>query len=130
MNRKVYDTRFFVELFYSKDKKIYPKILEEKRYREKYISAISIHELFQICLAREGKETAKLRVALIMKDFHVLSVDEQVAQISAELRHKYNLSMGDSMIAATALMLGAICISDDPHFSQIQEIRTTWLHST
>jgi hypothetical protein len=35
--------------------------------------------------------------------------------------------MGDSMIAATSLVLKAVCISDDPHFKQISEIETTWI---
>jgi len=35
--------------------------------------------------------------------------------------------MGDSMIAATASILKAVCISDDPHFKQIKEIETTWI---
>jgi predicted nucleic acid-binding protein len=61
------------------------------------------------------------------KDFQVVPVDDQIAQISAELRQKYNLSMGDSMIAATASILKAVCISDDPHFKQIKEIETTWI---
>jgi predicted nucleic acid-binding protein len=41
-------------------------------------------------------------------------VDSQIAEISAELRQKYKLSMGDSMIAATALSQNAVCFSDDP----------------
>jgi predicted nucleic acid-binding protein len=35
--------------------------------------------------------------------------------------------MGDSMIAATAAMLKAVCVSDDPHFKQIKEIETSWV---
>jgi predicted nucleic acid-binding protein len=35
--------------------------------------------------------------------------------------------MGDSMIAATAFVLKAVCISDDPHFEQIKEIETAWI---
>jgi predicted nucleic acid-binding protein len=38
----------------------------------------------------------------------VVAVDDQIVQISAELRHKYSLSMGDSMIAAAASMLKAL----------------------
>jgi hypothetical protein len=34
--------------------------------------------------------------------------------------------MGDSMIAAIAAQLNAVCISDAPHFKQIKEIQTTW----
>ena len=127
MNKAVYDTRFFVEFFYSKDKELRKRIREKKQNKEKYISAVVIHELYHISLVREGRETAKLRAALMKKDFQVIPVDDELAQMSAELRHRYNLSMGDSMIAATAAMLNAVCVSDDPHFQQIQEIKTEWI---
>ena len=127
MNKAIYDTRFFVEFFYSKDKELRERIKNEKKHKEKYVSAVAIHELYSISLAREGRETAKLRVALMKKSFQVVPVDDQVAQMSAELRHKHNLSMGDSMIAATAAILNAVCVSDDPHFQQIKEIKTAWL---
>jgi len=127
MHKATYDTRFFVEFFYSKNQSQHSKLSEEKKRKEKYISAIVIHELYKLSLAREGRETAKLRATLMKKDFQVVPVDDQIAQISAELRQKYNLSMGDSMIAATASMLKAVCISDDPHFKQIKEIETTWI---
>jgi len=90
MNKAVYDTRFFVEFFYSKDKELRKRIREEKQHKEKYISAVVIHELYHISLVREGRETAKVRATLMKKDFQVIPVDEQLAQMSAELRHKYN----------------------------------------
>jgi predicted nucleic acid-binding protein len=31
------------------------------------------------------------------------------------------------MIAATASSLKATCVSDDPHFKRIKEIKTTWI---
>jgi predicted nucleic acid-binding protein len=127
MHRKIYDSRFFVEFFYSKDENLRRKIREEKKCKEKYVSTVSIHEIYKLSLAREGRETALMRATLMKKDFEVVPVDDQVAQISAELRHKYNLSMGDSMIAATTSVLNAVCISDDPHFQQIKEIQTIWV---
>jgi predicted nucleic acid-binding protein len=127
MHKATYDTRFFVEFFYSKNQSQHKKLSEEKKRKEKYISAIVIHELYKLSLVREGRETAKLRATLMKKDFQVVPVDDQIAQISAELRQKYNLSMGDSMIAATASLLKAVCITDDPHFKQIKEIETTWI---
>ncbi len=126
MNKAVYDTRFFVEFYYSTNQPFRRKIEQEKRRRDKYVSTVAIHEIYNITLAREGRETAKLRATLIPKDFQVIPVDEQIAQVSAELRYKYKLSMGDSMMAATAYTLKATCISDDPHFKQISEIETTW----
>ena len=127
MNKAVYDSRFFVELFYSTSETFHKKILTQKFNKERFTSAVVIHEIYGHSIKREGRETAKLKVTLIKKDFKVISVDEQIAQLSAEFRHKYNLSMGDSMVAATASAIKAVCVTDDPHFKQISEIETSWI---
>jgi predicted nucleic acid-binding protein len=64
---------------------------------------------------------------LLEKDFKVVKVDAEIAKSSAELRHKYEMSMADSIIAATALSLKATCLSDDAHFKAVKEIKTTWI---
>ena len=127
MSKAVYDTRFFAELYYSKDEKLLQKIREEKRRQEKFISTVVIHEVYRLTLSREGRETAGLRIALLKQDFKVVPVTSEIAEVSAELRQRHKLSMGDSMIAATAVNLKAPCVSDDQHFKQIKEIKTTWI---
>jgi len=127
MNKAVYDTRFFSTLYYSKDERLLRKIREEKRQQEKFISTVVIHEVYRLTLRREGRETATLRIALLKQDFKVIPVTSEIAEFSAELRQRYDLSMGDSMIAATASSLKGVCVSDDPHFKQIKEIKTTWI---
>ncbi|MBN1245767.1 PIN domain-containing protein [Candidatus Bathyarchaeota archaeon] len=127
MSRAVYDTRFFVEFYYSKDDETLQRMKEEKKQREKFISTVVIHEVYRLTLTREGRETAALRATLLKQDFKVVSVTAEIAKISAELRHKYKLSMADSMIAATASSLKAACVSDDPHFNSIKEIKTVWI---
>ena len=127
MSKAVYDTRFFVEFYYSKDEKLLKRLREEKRQPEKYASTVVIHELYNLTIEREGREIAVLRVALLKQEFKVVPVSAEIAEISAEFRHKYNLSMGDSIIAATASSLKAMCISDDPHFKRVKEIKTTWI---
>ncbi len=126
MSKTVYDTRFFVEFYYSKDEKLLPRMREERKRPEKYVSTVVIHELYKLTLEREGRETAKLRVALLEQEFKVVPVTTEIAEVSAELRQRYALSMGDSMIAATAISLKANCVSDDPHFKRVKEIKTTW----
>ena len=86
-----------------------------------------VHELYNLTLKCEGRETAVLRAALLNQEFNVVPVTSEIAEISAEFRHKYDLSMGDSMIAATAFSLKATCVSDDPHFKRVKEIKTTWI---
>lgn len=127
MSKKVYDTRFFVEHYYSKDKEALQRIKEEiRKTKEKYISAIVIHEVYQLTLKREGRETAILRTNLLEKDFKVINVDSAIAKSSAELRHKYKTPLADSIIAATSLFLNAVCLTDDPHIKSIEEIKTKW----
>jgi predicted nucleic acid-binding protein len=127
MNKAIYDSRFFVEFYYSTDQALRQKMLDKKWVKDRYVSAVTIHEVYKLSLSRDGREVAKLRAISMREEFHVISVDDQIAQVSAELRNKYQLSMGDSMIAATASVLKAVCISDDPHFKQVKEIETVWI---
>lgn len=128
MPRTVYDTRFFMEHYYSQNEAILKKTKEAiRKAEERFISAIVIHEVYQLTLKQEGRETAILRTALLEKDFKVIKIDAEIAKSSAELRHKYKISMADSIIAATALSLKATCLSDDPHFKSVKEIKTTWI---
>ena len=129
MSKTVYDTRFFIELYYSKEQELLQKTKEEiRKTKERYISTIVIHEVYQLTLNREGRETAILRANLLEKDFRIVDVNAEIAKGSAELRHRYKISMADSIIAATSLILNAICLSDDPHFKAIKEIKTKWIY--
>jgi predicted nucleic acid-binding protein len=103
------------------------KKIRAHRARKRYVSAIVVHEVFNLAIKREGLETAKNQVAHLREEFEVVPVDNQIAETSAELRYKYHLWMGDCMIAATAFVLKAVCISDDLHFEQIKEIETAWI---
>lgn len=128
MPKTVYDTRFFLEHYYSQEAAMLRKTKEAiRKAKERFISAIVIHEIYYLTLKQEGKETAILRATLLEKDFKVVKVDAEIAKSSAELRHKYKISMADSIIAATALILKATCLSDDPHFKTVNEIKTTWV---
>ncbi|MEM2865183.1 MAG: PIN domain-containing protein [Candidatus Bathyarchaeia archaeon] len=128
MSKANYDTRFLIEYYYSKDGEVLRKIKEELRgTRRKYISAVVIHEIYQLTLKKEGRETAILRAALLEKDFRIVNVDAEIAKTSAELRHKYGIPMADTIIAATSLSLNAKCLTDDPHLRSIKEIETKWI---
>jgi predicted nucleic acid-binding protein len=107
MSRTVYGTRFFIEHYYSKDERTLQRTKEEMRGREKYVSAIVIREVYHLTFAREGRESAVLRTALLEKDFKIVKVDAEIAKGSAGFRHKYKLSMAGSMIAATGSHLKA-----------------------
>ncbi len=123
----VYDTRFFTVLYSATDDQTRRKVRAEMARKEKFVSTIVIHELYHTSIATQGRETAKIKVAYVKQDFEVIPVNVHIAEASAEMRHKYRISVGDSMIAATAYVLKAVCISDDQHIKQIREIETAWI---
>jgi predicted nucleic acid-binding protein len=128
MSRVVFDTRFFIEHYYSGDQKVLRRTKDEiRRNRGRFVSSIVLHEVFWLTLGAEGRETAVLRADLLEKDFRVVSVNAEVARVSAELRHKYGMRLADSVVAATALVLKAVCLSDDPRLEKIKEIKTKWI---
>jgi len=128
MNRAVFDTRFFWAGYYSPKESQTKQLVEKVRSaKERFISSIVLHEVYQLTLQKDGRETAKLRTTLLEQDYEVIDVTAEIAKTSAELRLKYNMSMADSIIAATALALKATCVSDDPHFKAVKEIKTDWI---
>lgn len=128
MSKAVFDTRFFIEHYIQTIKRFYRKQRKPCAKQDKrYISTITIHEIYTLTLQREGRETAELRTNLLEKDFKTIPVNTEIAKTSAELRHKYRTAMADSIIAATAQTLKAPCITDDPHIAAIKEIKTKWI---
>jgi predicted nucleic acid-binding protein len=128
MPNLVFDTRFLIEHFYSADEAVQEKtkreILNNKR---KHVSVITLHEIYRLTLAKEGRETARLRAHVITRDFKAVEVNPTIAVRAAEIRHGLSLPMADSLIAATCLTLKATCVTDDPHFDQIRKLPTRWI---
>lgn len=128
MSRVVFDTRFFIEHYYSGDQRVLRRTKDEIRSNHgRFVSAVVLHEVYWLTLGCEGRETAVLRADLLEKDFRVVDVNAEIARVSAELRHKYSMRLADSVIAATALVLKAVCLSDDPHIRDVREIKTKWI---
>ena len=126
--KRLYDTRFFVEYFFSEDTELVKKLKQELRsVKERLISALTIHEIYRINLKREGRDVALLRSKAVHSDFTVVEVNYEMAIVSADLRGRHQIPMADSVIAATALSCECQLFSDDPHFTQIDAIRTIWI---
>ena len=126
--RRLYDTRFFVEYFYSGDAELLRRLKEDLRAaRDRMVSALTVHEIHRINLKREGKNVAALRSSTIRGDFKVVDVDYETAVTSAELRSRHRIPMADSVIAATAQIQGCLLVSDDAHFKEIPDLKTRWI---
>ena len=128
MPRTTYDTRFFVEHYYSGDTRVTQSTTSEiRRERDKAVSSIVVHEVYRLTLQKEGRQVAQLRVGLIEKDFEVIPVNHELAVVSAEMRQENEIPMADSIIAATASKLRAVCVTDDPHIQKVRGVKTRWI---
>ena len=125
--RRLYDTRFFVEYFYSENVELLKKLKEELRLvKERMVSSLTVHEIHRINLLREGRDVAALRSSTIKRDFTIVNVDYKTAVRSAEIRTKHKMPMADSVIAATAQIYECSLFSDDNHFKEIENLKTKW----
>jgi predicted nucleic acid-binding protein len=124
----VFDTSYFVQLFYSKDAartRLLKRLAQSSA--PKWISVITLIEVQKISMEADGKEVADSRSSLMQQDFKVKAVDAEVATIAASLQASKGLSGPQSMIAATAITLAATCVTDDPALKKLGTPPSSWI---
>ncbi len=128
MPETLYDTRFFLAV-YAAERRLKPTVKSELHARKRrYISAITIHEVYRISLEGEGRDVAKIRKSAIERDFQIINVDSDIAAESAEIKVSQgrDFPMADAIIAATAKLKKLVCFTDDDHIKSIAALRTRW----
>ena len=94
------------------------------RSRDRFVSSVTIYEIFKLSMEKEGRDVADLRANIIESEFDVVSVDGEIAREGARFSAKLRIPMGDALIMATAKKLQVACVTDDPHFT---EVRRVWI---
>lgn len=124
----VFDTRYFNQAYYN-DSPLDRGWLRDAftGTRHRFVSSVTLHEVYRLALQSEGREVAKLRCAVMERDFTVIPLDGELAVMSAELRHGHGFSLADSAIAATAIRERCPVITDDPHFKEIDGLKLHWI---
>ncbi len=124
----LYDTRFFLRA-YAAERSVKSKAkLELQSRKRRYVSAITIHEVYRISLEGEGRDVAKIRKSAIERDFEVIDVDSEIAAESAEIKVSQgrDFPIADAIIAATAKINNLVCFTDDGHIKSIVALKTRW----
>jgi len=90
------------------------------------VSVVTLTEIYYKYLLEKRPDLAEtrtdeLRYAIYLKK---LGIDEEVAVKAGEFKGKYNVSVADAFIAASAYFEGSIIISDDADFKRIPEVKT------
>ncbi len=89
---------------------------------DRYLSFISVTELFYITWQRKGKEEAyQAIVRLKMLPLQRVDPQEELLLQAGEFKAMHSLSLADSLIAATALQMKATLVHKDPEFEQLKD---------
>ncbi len=134
MSSALFETRFFIHFFTSAEPLVHKRLLElMRKYDTRFVSTITLYELYKLSLEREGKETAETRVSRIRNEFRTIPVDDLIAIRGAQLKHaakvrnNANIPMADSLIAATSNLHKLVCVTDSAHFDKIPQVKRRWV---
>ncbi|HKM76327.1 MAG TPA: PIN domain-containing protein [Candidatus Bathyarchaeia archaeon] len=124
----IYDTRFFLAAYAKEAEQVRRLRSELQERKRRFVSAITIHEIYRITLEEEGREVAKIRRAAIERDFEVVDVDSEIATESAEIKvaQGRDFPLADSIIGTTAKLRKLVCFTDDEHIKSLRGIKTRW----
>lgn len=82
-----------------------------------FVSAITLTEL-QYLYSRIDQKLAEERVEQVRSALQVVPIEANVAIEAGRIKSRAPVPIADAMIAATAILLNALLISDDPDFER------------
>jgi len=130
MSDTLYDTRYFLTVYTAKEATLKRKLLKElESHRPRYVSAMTIYEVYRVSLEVEGRDVAKIRKTTIERDFEIIYVDSDIAMEAAEIKvaQGRDFPLADAIISATAILRGLTCFTDDEHIKALSGLKTRWV---
>jgi len=131
--KEILDSKFLLTHYGAKDEEVLSRTRTRlavlRKERRGVLPSIVIAEVANAICQEAGRAEAlaKLR-ALEHAGLEVVQLDPELARDAGLLKCMHrDLPMADCVIAATALRLGGRVVSDDPHFSKVKGLRTTWI---
>lgn len=131
--KEILDSRFLLTHYVTDDEdtlsRTRTKLAELRKERRGILPAIVVAEVTNAVCRSGGREKALAQLrALEHSGLEVVPLDADLARDAGLLRcvHR-DLPMADCVIAATALRLGGRVVTNDPHFSKVKGLRTTWI---
>jgi len=115
------DTSIFVDYLRGLERS--KPTIQKMQEQQCYISALTEAELLsgKSCEDTEVREKVRTLISLCRKE----DVHNQIAQRAGEFRRRYNVSLADCIIAATADLLNAtIWTKNADEFNKIKEVTT------
>ena len=131
--KEILDSTFLVTHYTTDDERILSrtraKLAALRRERRGVLPSVVVAEVTNAVCREGGREKALGQLgALEHAGLEVVPLDIGLARDAGLLKcvHR-DVPMADCVIAATALRLGGRVVTNDPHFSKVKGLRTTWI---
>ena len=86
------------------------------------VPAICLTEVFKV-VARQRGEGDALQVAAVMQQGQVVPLDESLALQAAKVGAQHGLPLADSIVFATAAMVGGVVWTQDDDFKDLPDVQ-------
>lgn len=117
---KILDTDIFIDFFRGVKE---AAVFLTKHGGDIAFCALTETELLSGQVCNDLREREK--VFHLLSQFEKVPVDNPLVQVAGDLRRKYGISIPDALIAATAVVTGAVLVSRNAKdFEKVREIRT------
>lgn len=120
----VIDTNIIIGLLNAEPAVVVPMSELKLGQRALFISPVVITEVLALPTLTPGN-LAKAKE--LLDSFIAISYDEEIAEIAALIRRRYDLKLPDAAIAATALKLDVPLVTRDRQFRKIKELNVVEL---
>ena len=131
--KEILDSTFLVAHYTTDDEQMLSrtraKLAALRRERRGVLPSVVVAEVTNAVCREGGREKALAQLgALEHAGLEVVPLDIGLARDAGLLKcvHR-DVPMADCVIAATALRLGGRVVTNDPHFSKVKGLRTTWI---
>jgi len=131
--KEILDFTFLVTHYTTDDERILSrtraKLAALRRERRGVLPSVVVAEVTNAVCREGGREKALAQLgALEHAGLELVPLDIGLARDAGLLKcvHR-DVPMADCVIAATALSLGGRVVTNDPHFSKVKGLRTTWI---
>jgi len=104
------DTNIIIS-YLNDEKPVVERLLQWKERKESFIVSV-ITEIETLSYPELTAEEITI-IERLFKEFTVIPVDSQIGKITADFRRKLKLSLGDSVIVATAYITGSHLVTLD-----------------
>lgn len=107
------------------------KVKEVIENNEVYVNSVNLCEFLYAYARAKGWKEALFKYSIIKNSFKLADVNnDDIVRASAKLKIKYNLSLGDSFLLASAKGINGIAVTTDHELKSVKEVNVLLIPTT